>query len=251
MRNLFCHFVRISLCLLLLGSANVFALEAPALNARIAAMLAEEFDHVHLLTFRNGFGHWGFGRVKKRVQELKERHPGKITWHEGSTNELFREVTVDTILEDRKEFGGNFVWCMGCKLAMHTSAISYCKQHGIEAVADGSSGDTQEMVEQSVVSISLIAHLYEDNGIRFETPVYDMTREEKRAWLKARGYRLGLEFRGRHLGIQPTCHAGELAYLRSVLFNKEVKNDQRQITAFVNAKRPILDKAIAEADPQT
>ena len=213
-----------------------------------AAMLAEQYDRVHLLTFRNGFGHWGFRRVRKRVEELKAQHPGRIVFHEGSTKALFREVTVDTVLQDRKEFGGNFIWCMGCKLSMHTTAIKYCKEHGIPAVADGSSGDTQEMVEQSLVSISMTTHLYEDHGIRFETPVYDMTRDEKRAWLTARGYRLGLQIGDRHLGVQPTCHAGELAYLSYVLFNKQVKNDERSVTAFVEAKRPILDRAIADSE---
>ena len=203
-----------------------------------AARLAEEHTRVHLLTFRNGYGHWGFSRVNKRVDELKSRYPGRIEAFFADTKDVFDALAVSTIKQDAVDFGAGFIWCLGCKLAMHTRAIGYCLENDIAVVADGSASDTDEMVEQSLVSLSLISHLYEDHGLRFETPVYDMSRDDKRRWLADQGFRMGFQIAGRHMGIQPTCHAGEVYYLSYLLFNKRVRHDERKIARYIESRRP-------------
>ncbi len=211
-----------------------------------ACRLAEEYDRVHLLTYRNGFAHWGFKRVQRRVEELKARYPGRFVYFEESTHALFRRVAVDTILSDAQEYGSGFIWCLGCKLAMHARSLLYCLQNGVPTMADGSASDTDEMVEQSVVSLSLITHLYADHGVDFVTPVYAIDRPEKQRWLRENGFSLGLEIGGRHLGIQPTCHAGEVYYLSYVLFNKRVNHDDGAIARYIGSRRPEIDAWLAE-----
>ena len=44
-----------------------------------AIMLAEKFDRVHLVTYKNGYGHYYFNRTQKRVEELNEALGDRFT----------------------------------------------------------------------------------------------------------------------------------------------------------------------------
>ena len=238
------------------SATDIALMFSGGLDSTLAAdRLAATHRSVHLLTYRNGHAHWGFGRVRKRVAELEALHPGRIHYREAPLGDLFQEVVVRTLTEDLSRFGSGFVWCLGCKLTMHAHSLLYCRQNGIPIMADGSAGDTSEMVEQSLVSLSLVSQLYEDWGVRFETPVYAVTREEKRKELSARGLSLGIRIGERHVGTQPSCHAGEMYYLSYVLFNKRVRHGEREIADYVASRReridPWLAAALGEPAPST
>jgi hypothetical protein len=136
---------------------------------------------------------------------------------------------------------------MGCKLSMHTKSVLYCLENGIPFMADGSSGDTQEMVEQMLVSISMIRFFYEEYGVAFVTPVYDMPRSEEREMLKMMGFNMGLKvLKDRHVGIQPSCMAGELYYLPYVLFNKSPGHKEEVVAEFIAEKQAVCRQHIAD-----
>ncbi len=54
-----------------------------------AVKLLDDFDRVHLLTFSNGYGHYAFGRTRRRVRELDERYPGRFIHFEASIKSMF------------------------------------------------------------------------------------------------------------------------------------------------------------------
>jgi predicted subunit of tRNA(5-methylaminomethyl-2-thiouridylate) methyltransferase len=211
-----------------------------------AAMLAEKYDKVHLLTYNNGYGHMFMESTKKRVDELNKRFPDKFAFNLSSTKELFEKITVNNVVNEYKEHKSGFVWCMGCKLGMHTKSIIYCLENGIPNMADGSSKDTESMVEQKPFSIALIRSIYERFNINFYTPVYNIPRKEKIKELKNMRFNLGwLRVMDRFLGIQPKCFAGEIYYLPSVLFNSPPTHDNHEILRFFNRKIDLIEKTIA------
>ncbi len=219
-------------------------------DSTVAAMkLLEEFDRVHLLTFRNGYGHYGFGRTRRRVRELVERYPGRFVHVEESIRGLFERICLSTLAEDYRRFRSAFMWCMGCKLAMHARSVIYCRQHGIGTMSDGSAADSDEMVEQMLLSVSMIHWLYADHGIEYRVPVYQINREEKKRLLVEQGFFMGIPLLDRHLGIQPSCIPGELYYLPYILFNKAPGHDEETVARYISLKRVLVDEIIQAAGP--
>ena len=199
-----------------------------------ACLLAERYERVHLLTYHNGHGTAHMGKTRRRVDELRARFGNERFEHMlTSTKSLMETVVVDDLVETYADYRSGFIWCMGCKLAMHTRSAIYCLENGITEMSDGSSGSTQEMVEQMLVSLSLIRTFYEHYGISFATPVYDIPREEEQADLRSRGFRMGLQVLGRNVGIQPSCYAGLLYYAPYMLFHKAPKHDEAAVARFI------------------
>ncbi len=154
-----------------------------------ACRLAEEHEQVHLLSFENGYGHYKMNRTTRRAEEVKCRYPGKVTHSIISIQDLFEQMVVNTLEEDYKKYGSGFIWCMGCKLAMHTRAIIYNVEHEIYRIADGSSFATAEMVEQMPLSVAKIRSFYCEYGFAFSNPVYTDKREDSIKALKRMGHK--------------------------------------------------------------
>jgi predicted subunit of tRNA(5-methylaminomethyl-2-thiouridylate) methyltransferase len=212
-----------------------------------AVKLLEDFDRIHLLTFANGYGHYAFGRTRRRVRELDQRYPGRFVHFEASIKQMFEEICLSSIKEDYGKYGSAFMWCMGCKLCMHARSIIYCHQNGIEMMSDGSASDSDEMVEQMLLSVSMVYWLYEEWGIEYFVPVYHIGRDDKRQMLRDGGYHLGIPVLDRYLGIQPSCIPGELYYLPYILFNKTPGHEEETVARYIASKRGQLDKVIRAA----
>lgn len=211
-----------------------------------ALALAERFERVHLLSYSNGYGHTKLHRTATRVREL-ERHAGpRFVHHRASIQPLFDRLLVDDLQAEYRRWGSGFVWCLACKLAMHSHSILYGLEHRIPEMADGSSASTGEMVEQSLLSLYLFRELYAEWGIRFTTPVYTIPREQEIERLKQRGFRMGLRIRDRFLRVQPKCRPGELYYLPFLLFDQPPKHDEDKVAAFLDEKRSVARAWIRE-----
>jgi hypothetical protein len=211
-----------------------------------AVMLAERYDRVHLITYRNGYGHYYHHRTEDRVRELNRRLGDKFVWTLISTKDHFDRILVDHVMKDYAEYRSGFIWFMGCKMAMHMRSAVYCLEHGLVHMTDGSNSDTDEMVEQSLLSLSLITHFYDDHTVDFGTPVYDVHRAESREIIKEFDLKMGVQVMDRHLCIQPTCVAGELYYLPYLFFNKPVKHDEDLVSRFIDVKSRIARDLMAE-----
>ena len=211
-----------------------------------AITLADHFDRVHLVTYKNGYGHYYHDRPGKRVAELNEKLGDKFVYSLISTKDYFDRILVNRVLKDFKRFKSGFIWFMGCKMAMHMRSAIYCLENGVGRMTDGSNIDTDEMVEQMAISLSLIHYFYESLGVTFGTPVYDVRRNESRQLIKELGLNLGYEVMDRHLCIQPTCLAGELYYMPYLLFNKRVKHDEGEVAQFIEEKAAICNAIVRE-----
>lgn len=213
-----------------------------------AMVLAERYDRVHLLTWGNGYGHYHLDRTRRRVDELRRVADGADRYvHVIESIQPIFDTLMGDLAGDFARYGSGFIWCLGCKIAMHTRSILYNLEHGITEMADGSSQSSGEMVEQMLLSIYMVREFYEHYGITYRTPVYTIPREEEIAILKKRGFRMGLRIRDRFLGIQPKCRPGELYYLPFLLLNQPPKHDEEAVAAFIEAKREAAHRYIAAA----
>jgi len=206
-----------------------------------AIMLAEHYDKVHLVTYKNGYGHYYHHRTRKRVDELNKALGDKFIYTLMSTKEYFDQIVVNSVLKDYAKYKSGFIWFMGCKMAMHMRSAIYCMENGLRYMTDGSNEDTNEMVEQMLISLTLIRFFYGNYGIHFGTPVYDIERDESRQLIKKLGLKMGVQVMDRHLCIQPTCIAGELYYMPYLLFNKKVRHDEDTVARFIDEKQKICD----------
>ena len=213
-------------------------------STALAITLSDHYEHVHLVTYKNGYGHYSHGRTEARVKELNEKLGNKFSHAVISTKDYFDQILVNSVLEDYKSFRSGFIWFMGCKMAMHMRSAIYCLENGIRFMTDGSNVDTEEMVEQMLISLTLIHHFYEDLTVEFGTPVYNVRRAASKELIRSLDLNMGYEVMDRHLCIQPTCLAGELYYMPYLLFNKRVKHDEGEVARFIEKKSEICNKII-------
>jgi len=225
---------------------DVALLFSGGVDSTTAALdLARRFSTVHLLTFGNGYGHYKLDRTRHRAGELRRLGAGHFTHSVASVRDLFELLVIDSLRADYRRYRSGFIWCLGCKIAMHTHAILYCLEHGVRVMADGSSGATPEMVEQSPQSLEAFRAFYRGYGIEFTSPVYDQTREEAIRRLEDRGFRMGIRIRDRFLGVQPKCHPGELYYLPFLLLGQAPDHDEDRVADFIRVKCRKADDYIA------
>ena len=130
-----------------------------------AAMLSKQYDTIHLVSYFNSYGNQHIQRTKIRANELNKKFPAKFIHHTISIDEYLEKIILNSIQEDYHKYKSAFIWCMGCKIAMHTMSIVFNKKNNITLMTDGSSMDTEEMVEQMPSSIEKIHNFYKANGI--------------------------------------------------------------------------------------
>jgi len=212
-----------------------------------ACLLAQQYDVVHLMTYDMEYGHYHIERTVKRVHELQKQYNCTFIHAIISTKKLFNTLVIDNLKRDYNKYKSAFIWCMGCKIAMHTQSIMYCIQNNLSEMTDGSSRDTDEMVEQMEPSIACINDYYAAHHISFTVPAYDATRQEKIDFLKKHDFHFGLQIRDRFMGIQPVCIPGELYYLPYLLFNTPLKHDETVVCDFIKTKIETAEKFIKEA----
>jgi hypothetical protein len=201
-----------------------------------ACKLAETQEHVHLVSFNNGYGHYKMERTAQRADEVRQRYPGKVSYQLISVRELFEHMVLSTLEADYRRYGSGFIWCMGCKLAMHTRTIIYNVENDVYRAADGSSFATSEMVEQMPLSVGKIRGFYCEYGFAFRNPVYTNRREDSIVALKRMGFRQGLRIRDRFLGVQPKCKPGELYYMPLILRGTQPRHQEDDVADYIETK---------------
>lgn len=201
-----------------------------------ACKLAETYESVNLVTYTNEYGHYRINRTAVRAEELNRHYPGKFKHSIISVRELFEQVVLNDIEKEYRKWGSGFVWCMGCKLAMHIRTILYNVENEIYMTADGSSFATSEMVEQMPISVSKIKGFYCEYGITFENPVYTIRREESIQALRDMKFKMGFRIGDRFLGVQPKCKPGELYYMPLLLRGTEPEHSEGIVGGFIDEK---------------
>ena len=215
-------------------------------SAAAALLLAEDHEQVHLLTYDNGHGHVGIRLSRGTARDLARSRQGVFVHHIADCGELFRELVTRDLAGNSRPYGSRFIWCLGCKLAMHSHTIAYCLRHGIDGASDGSSRETEYYVEQSPVGLQLIEGLYAEHGVGFVNPVHRVaTREEEQRLLASRGVRRGLTNWGRNPGTQPLCIPGNALYLLSTVLDIHPSFPDDEVRRFFADKAPLCRDWIA------
>lgn len=217
------------------------------LDSTVAAIsLSGKYGKVHLLTYCNGHGHYHLQKSRARAEELKRKLGDRFIHRLISIEDMFSRLLLDTLLEDYRKYRSAFIWCMGCKLTMHARSIIYNLENGIRLMCDGSSQDTNEMVEQGIMSISMVKMFYKKYGIDYTVPVYEQSRKEKKQVLKGLKFNMGIPAGDRYLGIQPKCIPGEVYYMPYLLFNKALEHEEMSVARFIQDKQLVAERCIEE-----
>jgi len=212
----------------------------------VAVRLLQRFDRVHLLTWDTGAGIIGPGRSRYPAGALAERYPGRVLHVVDSCAREFDRIIRSNLIRTYLRYRSRFVWCMGCKLAMHVATLRYCRREGIADAADGSSEETAYYVEQMPVSVQWLREFYERHGLTFHTPAHEFpTRDAKIRLLDEAGLPRGRTVLGRNPGTQPFCVPGNFIYLLSTAFDIHPRFDPVKVEDFLRSSESLLD-ALAE-----
>ena len=211
----------------------------------VVVKLLQRFDRIHLLTWDTAAGIVGPGRSRHPASVLSKRYPGQILHAVDSCEEEFNRIVRSDLARTYLRYRSRFVWCMGCKLAMHAATLRYCRRLGIHDVADGSSLETAYYVEQMPVSVDWLRDFYGDRGVTFHTPAHEFpTREAKIRFLDDVDLPRGRTVLGRNPGTQPFCVPGNLIYLLSTAFDIHPRFDPDRVLRFLQSSEPVLDDLV-------
>lgn len=106
--------------------------------------------------------------------------------HEINASGIFRRIALTTLEHDIIKHNVSLV-CMGCKLAMHVCAATYCIRNNISIVADGSTKRQERYAEQRTVAIDFIKAIYSTYKITYTNPIYLLDESDIKYGLFDRG----------------------------------------------------------------
>ncbi len=197
-------------------------------STAVAVHLLGEGREAHLLTFDNGAEKW-LELAEYKAGFIGKRFPGACTWKLLDSTRLFRELAVAPMAEDIRRFGkgGNLV-CCGCKLAMLSEAVVYCRRSGIRELADGfqrGQGYYPEQTADYMVPADRFARSF---GIRCIHPFWDRPGPEQE--------RVALAAAVPPAPVQPWG-----------LFGGNPILDKGDIRAYVESKLPAMRAYVASA----
>jgi hypothetical protein len=139
-----------------------------------AALAADEFDHIHLLTFSR-FGIFHIENSVINVGKLQARYGDhRFEHHLIDINDLFKRVSYDRYLSTLRRHGFFVLSTCGmCKLAMHLRALLFCLDNGIEVLCDGANQAMDIYPAQMKPVIQRMQGMYAHFDIDYRTPVFD------------------------------------------------------------------------------
>ena len=157
-----------------------------------AALLAEEFSEIHLVTFKH-YSTWNVGRSVSNVERLKSKFKDVCFKHVFlNSSELFLKLQKNIFSKFKKFPYFTLYVCGACKLAMHTQLIAYNLEHGISSASSGASRKMTMFPAQTDGGLKTLYDFYSDYGIFLINPVYKLNDIDEKA------VRMGV-FEKRHL----------------------------------------------------
>lgn len=149
-----------------------------------AAMLQENFEKVHLVTY-DRFGFHATDNTAVQTQALKEKYGEDRFIHTFlNVDKLFQHVSYENYFENIKKHGlFNLSTCGLCKLSMHVRTIKYCIDNDVYFVADGANqAMTMEPAQMKPV-IDEMKRMYAHFGITYFNPVFEMDGPEDKDFI--------------------------------------------------------------------
>ncbi|QDK40068.1 hypothetical protein DOM21_01060 [Bacteriovorax stolpii] len=149
-----------------------------------AAMLQENFEKVHLVTY-DRFGFHATDNTAVQTKALKEKYGEERFVHTFlNVDKLFQHVSYENYFENIKKHGlFNLSTCGLCKLSMHVRTIKYCIDNEVYFVADGANqAMTMEPAQMKPV-IDEMKRMYAHFGITYFNPVFEMDGPEDKDFI--------------------------------------------------------------------
>jgi hypothetical protein len=139
-----------------------------------AALCAEKFDHVHLLTFEETATRRSPVPLENLSRLRRKFGDAKFSLRLLSTDALVRRLAYHRYLRSLRRHGFFLLATPGfSSLSWHLRAIHFCKQRKIRNVFDGMTGELLHLPGHMPSIRKLFAELYAEYGIEFSSPVID------------------------------------------------------------------------------
>lgn len=150
-----------------------------------AALMAEEFDKIHLITY-DRFGIFQVENSKKNAQKLVDKFgKDKFVHKVINFDKVFQKVSYQNYLKNLIKFGFmNLSTCGLCKLSMHVMTIIYCLEFQIQRVSDGANKGMDVFPAQMDSVLDELRGMYEKFGIEYTNPVYEIDPPEEKSLIK-------------------------------------------------------------------
>jgi len=153
--------------------------------------MSQEFDHVHLLTFRQK-AQINIQNSKRSYDILNNKIPGKFLHVMIDINDMFVQIYNRYYLRNLFKYGTLQLQfqCFACQACFHINTIIYCLQNGIHDVRDGANTEYEEASPMQIEIVRQeIKKLYTEYGINHESPIYNEFEKDRS---DHQLYRLGL-----------------------------------------------------------
>lgn len=145
----------------------------------LAAVSAQQYKNVHLLSFRNSLI-VDLDKIPVNVQKLKDLFSENKFKHKIIDNEnLLKKLYVGNWFRDIKKYktyGANNV-CSSCRLSMVTLTIIYCLKNDIHVVRDGANRTGFDLSQQTW-SLEIIKNFYNEYQINYESTLHEASRND-------------------------------------------------------------------------
>ena len=145
----------------------------------LAALMAQRFERVHLLSFYNPLI-VDLDKVSLNVKKLELVYGGNRFAHTFIDNEGFlKHLYIGHWFRDirkYKTYAANNV-CNSCRLSMISHTIVYCLQNGIACVGDGANRTGFDLSQQEW-SLPLLKNFYKEYHIDYDCLLYDASRND-------------------------------------------------------------------------
>ena len=218
-----------------------------------AALMLEEGRDVHLLTYNPGFvlflknSNFNAGRLVQIYGEDRVHH------HYVKNHERTKKVLWSTIKEDIAEYGFNMnaLICLGCRMAMHTSAVAFCLENAVPYLVDGSIADQATIPEQLQSTLTRHRAFYKDTfGIQHRSPIYDESRSDMRLAEMGMTEQGGLKKQFILFDTQGTCPLGVTADVYARMFYRLMpKTREAESKKFGRSKYPLMVQTVRDHFP--
>lgn len=140
----------------------------------VAAVLAERFKVLHLLTFER-LGFFSIENSYTNVAMLKEKFPSNIFIHKIiNIDYLAKSIMYSNFIKYLFKYGFFILSnCIYCGLIHHIGALIYCLDNSITDVADGATREWLFFPTHMDKVILEFRKMYANFSIKYYTPVYD------------------------------------------------------------------------------
>jgi len=145
----------------------------------LAAVMAREFERVHLLSFRHPLI-VGLDKVPLNVAKLRllygvDKFPHTVIDNERLLRQLYAGHWLQDLGKYKTYAANNF--CGACRLSMITHTVIYCLRNRIAFVRDGANRTGFDLSQQ-VWALAVLERFYKEYSIDYDSPMYDTSRND-------------------------------------------------------------------------